>query len=162
MIKSNIDHIVFDWGDTIMKDDLSRTDAMYLWPQVEVVEAGMAETLAGLAASYTLVIATRASASDEAMVRKALTRVRVDHWFSHVFTALRTGGPKTDPRFWQFIMQELGLGSDRLLVVGDNFASDVLVPTRLGIQAVWFNWRSSEERAGENYHTIHRLSELIA
>lgn len=43
-----IEHIVFDWGDTIMKDDPMRTDAMYLWLQVELVE-GAADVLARLA-----------------------------------------------------------------------------------------------------------------
>jgi hypothetical protein len=42
---TRIDHIVFDWGDTIMKDDPMRTDAMYLWPSVELVE-GAADALA--------------------------------------------------------------------------------------------------------------------
>ncbi len=36
MIHPGIDHIIFDWGDTVMKDDPSRTDAMYLWPKVEL------------------------------------------------------------------------------------------------------------------------------
>ena len=44
---TRIDHIVFDWGDRIMKDDPMRTDAMYLWPSVELVE-GAADALARL------------------------------------------------------------------------------------------------------------------
>ena len=31
-------HIVFDWGDTLMKDDRSRNDAMYLWPEVHAMD----------------------------------------------------------------------------------------------------------------------------
>jgi putative hydrolase of the HAD superfamily len=162
MINSGITHIIFDWGDTIMRDDPSRTEAMYLWPEVELVETGTVEALSRLAASYTLLIATSAAASDAAMVCKALSRVRVDAWFSDIFTSLRTGVPKTDAQFWQFIMNELNLKADRLLMVGDSFDGDVWVPSRLGIQSVWFNWRSAETRTGPHYCTIHRLSELTA
>ena len=162
MITQGITHIVFDWGDTIMRDDPSRVDAMYLWPLVELVEMDAAKTLAHLAESYTLLIATSAAASDAVMVRKALSRVGVDEWFSDIFTARRTGVPKTDIRFWQFIVDDLCVDPNRLLVVGDSFEGDVLCPVRVGIQSMWFNWRSTEDRIGENYRTIHRLSELIA
>ena len=160
MIKPSVDHIIFDWGDTIMRDDPSLTDAMYLWPEVELVEEGTAELLARLAETYTLIIATSAAVSDETMVRKALARVGVDGYFSAVFTSKMSGVPKSDARFWQYIMQELGIGAERLLMVGDGFEGDVSMPTKLGIQAVWYNFKSSESRTGEIYHTIHRLSDL--
>jgi FMN phosphatase YigB (HAD superfamily) len=155
-----IDHIIFDWGDTVMKDDPTRTDAMYLWPKVELVDDA-AEVLGWLSTSHMLGIATSA-ASDEAMVRRALARAGVDGCFHAVFTALQIGAPKTDPRFWQDILRALAISAERVLVVGDSFEGDVLVPSGLGINAVWFNPRTVETRTGENYRTIHRLTELIA
>ncbi len=159
MIAAGIDHVIFDWGDTIMRDDPSRIDAMYLWPKVELVE-GVAACLAKLGESHKLLIATSAAASDEVMVRKALARVEVDRYFSAVFTSRITGVPKTDARFWQYLMRALDVRPERLMMVGDGFEGDVLAPSRLGIRAVWFNWRSPENREGENYRTIHRLCEL--
>ena len=151
MINPSVDHIVFDWGDTTMRDDSSRIDAMYLWPEVELVEQGTAELLARLATTYTLIIATSASASDEMMVLKALARVGVDGYFSKVYTSKEAGVSKTDPKFWLHIMQELGIGAERLLMVGDGFEGDVIAPSKLGIQSLWYNPNSSERRTGENY-----------
>ena len=161
MIKPSVDHIIFDWGDTIMKDDPSRTDAMYLWPEVELVEEGTAELLARLAETYTLIIATSAAASNDTLVRRALARVGVDGYFSAVFTSKMSGVPKTDAQFWQHIMQELSVGAERLLMVGDGFEGDVKTPAGLGIQSLWYNGKSAESRTGENYSTIHRLSDLV-
>jgi putative hydrolase of the HAD superfamily len=159
-MNSGFDHIIFDWGDTVMKDNPARTDAMYLWPKVELVD-GAAEVLSRLALSCKIYIATSA-ASDEAMVRKALARVGVDGCFHAVFTAHSTGVPKTDPRFWQYILKALNTRPERVMMVGDNFKGDVLTPSQQGIQAVWFNPHSAEVRSGENYRTIHKLSDLIA
>lgn len=154
-----IDHIIFDWGDTVMKDDPTRTDAMYLWPKVELVD-GAAEVLGRLSTSHKLCIATSA-ASDEAMVRRALARAGVDGCFHAVFTALQTGAPKTDPQFWQYILRALAVGTERVMMVGDSLEGDVLTPSRLGIQAVWLNSRTTEVRTGANYRTIQRLTELL-
>ena len=142
-----------------MRDDPSQTEAMYLWPKVELVD-GAAEVLGRLATSYKLSIATSAAASDESMVRKALARVGVDDCIQTVFTALQVGAPKTDPRFWRYILRALVVRAERVMMVGDSFEGDVLTPSQLGIRAVWFNPRTTEVRTGENYRTIHRLSDL--
>lgn len=159
-MSAHCDHILFDWGDTVMNDDPTRTDAMYLWPQVELVE-GAAEVLRVLASSHQLGIATSAVGSDATKVRKALARVGVDRYIKVVFTAFTTGFAKTDARFWQCVLRELDAPAERVLMVGDGFEGDVLVPSGLGLQAVWFNPRTAETRCGKNYRTIHRLTELI-
>jgi len=161
MIKPSVDHIIFDWGDTIMRDDPSRNDSMCHWPEVALVEDGTVDLLARLAKTYTLILATSAAVSDERMVRQALARVGVDGYFTAVFTSEGAGVPKSDPIFWQHLMQKLSIGPDRLLMVGDGFEGDVIAPAQLGIQAIWYNPNSTEKRTGENYHTIHRLAELV-
>jgi putative hydrolase of the HAD superfamily len=42
--------ILFDWGDTVMRDDPASTIPMAEWPTIHVIE-GIAETLAYLHAS---------------------------------------------------------------------------------------------------------------
>jgi putative hydrolase of the HAD superfamily len=153
-------HIVFDWGDTLMKDDRSRDDAMYLWPVVHAMD-GAETTLRTLARSSTISVATSAAQSDGLMVRKALRRVGLDQYVSYVFTGKSIGRKKTDPAFWTHIQGELNAQVEELLIVGDSFESDVLAPTRAGFSAVWFNPNSREEKSGDRYWTIHKLDELI-
>jgi len=153
-------HIVFDWGDTLMKDDLSQTIGMYLWPEVHAI-AGAERTLSSLSREHRISVATNAAQSDEEMVRKALRRVGLDQYVSGVFTARTTGRRKTEPEFWTHVQRGLKADAGELLIIGDSFESDVLVPVGVGFTAIWFNPSSSEERIGERYSTIHKLEELI-
>src|SRR5690348_11150364 len=100
-----MNHFIFDWGDTIMRDDPSRTDAMYLWPHVELM-SGADEMLSVLSRTIYLSLATSAMSSEE-MVRKALGRVGVDHYFRSVFTAQTIGRKKNDPEFWIHVLTAL-------------------------------------------------------
>jgi len=153
-------HIVFDWGDTLMRDDKSRGDAMYLWPEVQAMD-GAAQTLHALSDSFTISVATSAEQSDESMVRMALRRVGLDVFVHRVFVGASIGLKKQDAGFWKHIQRSLNARADELLVVGDSFESDVLAPVEAGFTAVWFNPNSQEEKTGDRYRTIHNLVELI-
>jgi hypothetical protein len=64
--------ILFDWGDTVMRDDPASTVPMVQWQTVEVV-AGIADVLAYLHSSgRRSILATSASISDESQIREAL------------------------------------------------------------------------------------------
>lgn len=153
-------HILFDWGDTLMRDDRSRDDAMCAWPQVEAIE-GAERTLRVLSQACMISVATGAGRSDEQMVRQALRRVGLDQHIAHVFVAGRLGFEKSDPRFWVHIQQALHAGPDEILVVGDSFSSDVRAPVQAGLRAAWFNPNSCEKREGSRHMTFHALTELI-
>lgn len=154
-------HVIFDWGDTIMRDDPGRTEPMCLWPHVELV-AGAKEVLSALSRTAQIHLATNAAASDEAMIRQALARVEVDSYFQAIFTAKSFGFKKSAPEFWVRVLKELKAKADDVMVVGDSFEADVAAPSSLGLRAVWLNVRSKEERSGERYRTIHDLAELLS
>ena len=101
ILKTNsIKHIVFDWGDTLMLDDPSRDDAMYQWPTVYALE-GAERALRNLSEKYTISVATNAAKSDEEMVRKALERVSLSQYITHVYTGKSLGRKKTEREFWR-------------------------------------------------------------
>lgn len=152
-------HLIFDWGDTIMKDDVSRSEAMHLWPSVEAV-AGAKDVLAVLSKTHHVVIATSAASTAE-WVRLALKRVELDHYFRDVFSAKTTGFKKTEPGFWLHILHALQVKPEAVTMVGDSFENDVVTPVALGMQAIWLNERTDESRSGERYRTIHALRELV-
>jgi FMN phosphatase YigB (HAD superfamily) len=153
-------YIIFDWGDTLMKDDSTQTEPMYLWPEVVAVP-GAEAALRALSKEFTISVATSAAHSDADMVRSALRRVGLESFVSHVFTGRAIGKKKTDPAFWSQIQHELEADPEDILVVGDSFESDVLTPVSVGCTAIWFNPHSRETKSGERYSTIHGLDELI-
>ena len=66
--------ILFDWGDTVMRDYPERTIPMVEWESVEVID-GIADVLAHLhSTGRRMILATSAAISDEAQIRGALRR----------------------------------------------------------------------------------------
>ena len=153
--------ILFDWGDTVMRDDPASSVPMVEWPTIEAVD-GIAEVLAQLHASgRTCILATSASISDEAQIRGALARASLDRFFSRIYCFKNTGLAKGEA-FYRHILEDLGLSASSALMVGDGFEKDILAPNAVGISAVWFNPRSDEFRSGEGHVTVHSMEELLS
>ena len=84
-----IDVVIFDWGDTVMRDFPQYAGPMAGWPEVAAMP-GITEALRTLAADYRLVLATNAAASGADRARAALARVELDTYFAYVLTAQGT------------------------------------------------------------------------
>jgi HAD superfamily hydrolase (TIGR01509 family) len=152
--------VMFDWGDTIMKDDPAMDIPMVLWPRVEAVE-GAEEVLQAIHARRTVVMATSADQSSQDEIRLALQRVNLNDFFDRIFCFKNTGRRKSSQDFYPFILEALGADPSEVLMVGDNYESDVLGAVNAGLSAVWFNPKDSEERTGGHYRTIHTLRDLL-
>lgn len=152
--------VLFDWGDTVMRDDPASTVPMVKWETVEVVK-GVREVLAYLHSSgRRIVLATSASISDEGQIRAALRRGGLDAYFSRIYCFKNTNLPKGE-EFYRHILNDLGIPASETLMVGDGFEKDVEIPNKLGIFAVWFNPRSDETRKSELHVTVHSMQELV-
>ena len=151
--------ILFDWGDTLMRDFKEFHVPMKDWPHVEAIP-GAAEILSSLHADWSLAIATNADISTEADIRAALNRVKLDKWVGKIYCFKNIGHAKPSLEFYQFILHDLDLPLKSIFMVGDNFEADVLGANRCGIRAVWFNARDMESRSSEMVKTIHHLKEL--
>ena len=153
-------YILFDWGDTVMRDDSDSSVPMVEWPTVEAVD-GIDKVLAHLQASgRTCILATSASISDEAQIRGALARADLDRYFSRIYCFKNTGVSKGEA-FYRHILDDLALPASSALMVGDSFEKDVLAPNGVGIFAVWFNPRSGEAHSNEGHATVHSMGELL-
>lgn len=151
--------VLFDWGDTVMRDYPERTTPMVEWESVEVIE-GIAAVLAYLHSSgRRIVLATSAAISDENQIRGALGRGGLDSYFSRIYCYKNTQLPKGE-RFYRYILNDLALSAPDALMVGDGFEKDVQIPSSLGIFAVWFNPGSNETRPGKSCTTVHSMGEL--
>ena len=152
--------VLFDWGDTVMRDRPEITTPMVEWATVEVVD-GIAEVLDYLKASgRRIVLATSASVSDESQIRGALARGGLETYFSRIYCFRNTNLPKNE-EFYLHILQDLSLPASEAVMIGDGFEKDVQIPSRLGMFAIWFNPRSNESSSSDGHITVHSLREII-
>ena len=152
--------LLFDWGGTLMRDFPQFDGPMFTWPRVEAIPH-VAEVLAALRPSWVLALATTAEASDETDIRRALARVGLDALLDKIYCYRRIGYKKPSPEFFAYILNDLGMGPERVVMVGDDFEMDVLGANRCGISAIWFNERAPQERRiGKMYRTINDFAAL--
>jgi putative hydrolase of the HAD superfamily len=153
--------VLFDWGDTVMRDDPSMSAPMVEWLTVSAVE-GIADVLDYLRSSgRRIVLATSAELSEESQIRGALARVRLDGYFSHIYCFRNTQLPKGED-FYRHILRHLGVPAADVLMVGDHFQKDVRAANAAGIFAAWFQPGSKDVRQGDGYVTVHSMPELRA
>jgi putative hydrolase of the HAD superfamily len=151
--------VLFDWGDTVMRDYPEITIPMVEWETVEVID-GIADVLAYLHSSgRRIVLATSAAISDEDQIRGALARGGLDAYFSHIFCFKNTNLPK-DVAFYHHILNDLRISASDTLMIGDGFEKDVLIPNTLGMFAIWLNPKSDETRKSDYHVTVHSMQEL--
>jgi FMN phosphatase YigB (HAD superfamily) len=153
--------ILFDWGDTVMRNFPEFEGPMHLWPNVEPVP-DIGPALQSLQPTSTLALATNAVDSGEDDIRKALQRCDLGGFFDVVFCFRKLGFRKPDRAFYGAILEGLGLEAQSVFMVGDTFESDVRAANGVGISAVWFNPTSEESRSGPLHRTIHELRDLPA
>jgi putative hydrolase of the HAD superfamily len=152
--------VLFDWGDTVMRDDPASTIPMVEWQTVEAIE-GIADVLDEIYSSgRQIILATSAAISDEDQIRGALRRADLDRYFSRIYCFQNTQLPKGEA-FYRHILNDLHIPASDALMVGDGFEKDVQAANAIGIFAVWFNPRSNEKREGELYTTVHSMQELF-
>ena len=151
--------VLFDWGDTVMRDHPEIITPMVEWETVEVID-GVADVLATLHASgRRILLATSAAISDEDQIRGALARGGLASYFSRIYCFKNTNLPK-GKAFYRHILSDLKVSASEALMVGDGFEKDVQIPNSLGIFAVWFNPRTDEIQKGELCVTVHSMGEL--
>ncbi len=151
--------ILFDWGNTLMRDFPDAEGPMADWPRVETLP-GVKEILRQLRPHWTLALATNAVASSEPAVWKALARGGIASLLDKVYCFQTIGHMKPAPAFFDYIVQDLPMDRDRIVMVGDDFENDIRGATRSGIRSIWLNQSSDEARVGPLYETIQNLQSL--
>ncbi|MFQ5569645.1 MAG: HAD family hydrolase [Rhodothermales bacterium] len=154
-----IRYLLFDWGDTLMRDFPEYTGPMASWPTVETIPHAR-EVLAGLCGRWKLALATNAADSDEEEIRAALHRGGLNRFLDRIYCYRKIGHRKPSQKFFAFIKDDLGLGPECLIMVGDHFETDVLGANRAGLRSIWLNEHSDEVREGDMHQTIHDFRAL--
>ena len=151
--------VLFDWGDTLMRDFPEFSGPMAAWPHVKALP-NVREVLRHLRPQWTLALATNSVDSDETEIWEALDRVGLRSLLDKVFCFQTIGHSKPSPDFFDYIVKDLGLDRRCMVMVGDGFEKDVLGANRSGIRGIWFNESSTEVKIGKMHSTISDFRSL--
>jgi FMN phosphatase YigB (HAD superfamily) len=153
--------VLFDWGDTLMSEDGPLDIPMADWPEVRSID-GAGEVLSLLSKSYRISIATNATVSKKRDVVRALERVGLNAFIDAIFCFTELGHKKSEPEFWDAVLARLGAQKDELIMIGDSLEQDVLGPMRVGIRAIWFNWKQESFSGPPSIRSVRSLRDVPA
>ncbi|HNW89109.1 MAG TPA: HAD family hydrolase [Bacteroidales bacterium] len=152
--------LIFDWGDTIMRDFPEKSGPMYTWDKVEWIP-GVQETLEEVYQQYIVVIATNAGASNTDDMIKALERVGAEKYFSYFFSSKDLGYEKPDVRFFSTIAEQIGVPPENCLMTGNLYNKDIVGAKACGMKTVFFDEKRTNGYYPDVDLIIHSFEELI-
>jgi HAD superfamily hydrolase (TIGR01509 family) len=154
-----IQAVIFDWGDTLMRDLQQFEGAMVHWPRVERMP-GVMEPLGSLKGRLVLCVASNAGDSDAELMGRALERAGIRHFFDHLWTSRELGATKPSPAFFQAILRELELEPPVCVMVGNDYEKDIVPAKAAGMWTVWLAPSPAPEGpdADAVIHSIKKLA----
>jgi len=153
--------VVWDWGDTLMRNIPGQVGPMAAWSRVEAMPwAG--EALRAMSRFGIQCVASNATDSDGLLMARALDRVGFGGYLSHFFASVEMGFRKPDPRFFLRVARELGLLPRELISVGNDLDNDILPAKAAGFTTILIQ-REGGGRMPEGVDlSVQDLKELVA
>lgn len=138
-VLTGIRGVVWDWGDTLMRDIPGMTGPMVDWPHVEAMPGALKALTALSHVSSVQAVATNAEESDGEAVAEALARVDLRRHLTHFFTSREMGVRKPDPAFFREVASRLGIPPEGILSIGNDYRKDIQPAEGLGMATVWIS-----------------------
>jgi HAD superfamily hydrolase (TIGR01509 family) len=151
--------VVFDWGDTLMRD-LQLPGPMVFWPRVEVIQ-GVIEALEALHRRLRCCVASGAGESDAELMGQALERVGLRRFFRGLWTSKELGASKPQPAFYRAVLDRLGLPPPACVMIGNDYEKDILPAKAAGMRTVWLAQSPRGDEAAADA-IIYSMAELLA
>ena len=89
---------------------------------------------------YKLVLTTGTASHDFA--HGLIKRYGYNKYIKLVFSTQLVGIPKTDPRFYEELVDLLGVKPHRIVHVGDSIQHDVKPAEKIGLKTIYYGWRT--------------------
>lgn len=156
---NKIKALIFDWGDTIMRDIPGKEGAMYKWDHVEWIPYAE-EALKSAFPYFICCIATSADHSDREDMIRALKRVNADQYFHYFFSSKELMYKKPDTRFFTSIAEKLSIAPNECLMTGNLYEKDIIGAKQAGMHTVFFNETRIEGKFPDADHMIFSFSEF--
>lgn len=161
-LKFQISSILFDWGNTIMPVLPDQSGPMWQWEKLEVIP-GADQLLAQLKEKYVLALLSNADDSDGFLVKKALSKVGMANYFSHIFTPFELIARKPAPLFYLHALEIIGVSPENAIMIGDDYEKDIIGAKQAGLWTIWFNPTAKTPESKYPYHDfeINSLSTIL-
>jgi len=160
-MKPGIKALIFDWGNTIMRDFPECPGPMASWEHVEWIPFAE-HVLKELHQKYICCIASNAGFSDTALMIDALKRLGAEKYFNYFFTSLDLGFEKPDIRFFTAIGKQIGIEHGACVMIGNDYSKDIVGAKKTGMTTVFFNENNEQGNFPAADHIINSMQELIS
>jgi FMN phosphatase YigB (HAD superfamily) len=154
--------VIFDWGDTVMRDFPQFRGPMVFWPQVEVTE-GIAESLPEIHRHFSICIASNAGDSDAMLMAQALERVELRGYFDYLYTSKELGYTKPSPKFFREIVDRITVGPEQCVMVGNDYEKDIIPAKMIGMKTILYQKKLSSRTpfADATIQSMYRLLQCL-
>lgn len=153
--------LLLDVGNTLVKEIPAATGPMVDWPELETID-GALETLEQLKGEYFTAVATNAADSTEEQIWQALRRVGLDDLIERVYCYRSIGHKKPAAAFFRYVLDDLQVLPENVVMVGDSFENDVQGALQSGLKAAWLTQTAQAGEGMPGCCTIHSLAGLPA
>lgn len=129
--------VIFDWGDTVMRDFTEFSGPMVDWPRVEVID-GIDKSLPVISSHFITCLASSAVDSDAELMGLALERVGIRGYFTHLFTSKELGYKKPDSKFFLEITSRIGVNPSECIMIGNDYEKDIIPAKMVGMKTIFY------------------------
>ncbi len=84
------------------------------------------------------------NAADDENTQTLIDKARIRPCFEYIISSAKFGRRKPDPSIFQSALDHFGIPAGQAVMVGDNFAADVVGAHGVGMQAIWVTRRATE------------------
>ncbi len=161
MSDHKIKAIIFDWGDTLMRDYIQYSGPMVDWPHVEIVP-GVEDALSQIYNDYICCVASNAGASDSKMMGAALERIGIKMFFKELFTSQELGAKKPNIMFFKEILKRLNMNPNEVIMVGNDYIKDIKPAKTVGMRTVLYSEVKNTEPTPYADYTISSMAQLYS
>lgn len=151
--------VIFDWGDTLMRDFPQFEGPMAYWEKVEVIP-GVKKALEIVSAHYICCVASNAGDSNAKIMELALKRADIDQCFKHFFTSRELRASKPNLDFFNQIVNKLKFRPDECIFVGNDYEKDIVPAKAVGLYTVLFSEKSESGTFTDADYSIHSMNKL--
>ena len=130
--------LLFDWGNTLMKVFPDQSGPMKNWTKLEIMPH-VHETLSALHSQWNIAVATNAEDSTEGDIREVLMKANLLNSIDKIFCYRTIGHKKPSPEFFRYVLHELNIKPEQVVMIGDDYEADLLGALQNGIRAIWYN-----------------------
>jgi len=153
--------LVFDWGDTLMRDFPEYNGPMINWPKVELMP-DVHECLKTVSNKYVCCAASNAGDSDGKLMRKAFERVGINSFLHHAFTSKELGFSKPDVRFFYMIINKTGFKPDEIVMIGNDYEKDIKPAKLAGLHTIFYSKQVDQTRYEYVDYISNDIGKLIS